>query len=61
MSSPRIPAETARTRRKRARRFAVLLGVGRRSHPHVLRRQLGPSSWRCHPHAAPHPERGSAD
>ncbi|GMU66432.1 MAG: hypothetical protein AMXMBFR36_27060 [Acidobacteriota bacterium] len=44
--------------RRRARRFAVRLHNARgRGSTAVLRRLLGPSSWRCHPHASPHPER----
>jgi hypothetical protein len=52
----------AESRRRRARRFAVRLhNARRRDQELILRRLLGPSSWRCHPYAAPHPERGTGE
>jgi hypothetical protein len=49
---------TRPVRRRRDRRFAVRLQYGARpEHQELLSRLRGPSSWRCKPHARPHPER----
>jgi len=56
VSRPGSGSRSARDRRRRARRYAVRLqNLQHRRQTGVLRRLLGPSSWRCHPHAAPHP------
>jgi hypothetical protein len=53
----RGPSPAAR-RGRRDRRFAVRLQHARRPEEQdLLRRLRGPSSWRCAPHARPHPER----
>jgi hypothetical protein len=45
-------------RRQRDRRYAVRLqNFERPEQQELLRRLRGPSSWRCKPHARPHPER----
>jgi hypothetical protein len=52
----RGPGPTRRGRRDR--RFAVRLHhAGRPEQKDLLRRLRGPSSWRCAPHAHPHPDR----
>ena len=49
---------TRPARRRRDRRYAVRLqNVERPEQQELLSRLRGPSSWRCKPHARPHPER----
>jgi hypothetical protein len=51
------PNRHAAQRARRDRRYAVRLHhTGREDQREILRRLRGPSSWRCAPHAGPHPQ-----
>lgn len=60
MTTPKSgrPRSSRARRERRDRRYAIRLHhAGRPEQQDVLRRLLGPSSWRCAPHANPHPGR----
>jgi len=56
--SPRRLRRAKPLRARRDRRYAIRLHhVSRPEQKDILRRLRGPSSWRCAPHANPHPHR----